>query len=134
VNTQPANNQRPVMENPNNNQPAYTPRPSNNPAPVQNPTTDNTPAQRNQEAARQMDLRTRKMTQVPSDDNTAQNNAQPKPAPANHTQSTGRPSNAHNPNNGQPVHRTSLPQQKPGQKPDQKNTEKPKTREAGTNN
>jgi hypothetical protein len=77
-----------------------------------------------------MDLRTRKMTPVPAGEKTAQNNVQPKPASVSHPQNTGRPSNVHNPNNGQPVQKTG----KPEQNPEQKNNEKPKTREAGTNN
>ncbi|HEY4965245.1 MAG TPA: DUF6600 domain-containing protein [Puia sp.] len=131
VNTQPANNQRTATETPNNSQPAYAPRPANNTAPAQNQNTDNTPAQSNQEAARQMDLRTRKMTQTPPVEQTAQNNVQPKALPAaTRVQQTGRPSNVHNPNNGKPVQRTTAPEKKP----EQKNDEKPKTREAGSNN
>jgi hypothetical protein len=119
-----------VTENPNNNQPAYTPRPAANPAPVQNSNADNTPVQRNQEAARQMDARTRKMTELPTDQQNAQNNAHPKQAPATHVQATGRPSNVHNPNNGKPLQKTAVPEKKPEQKSD----EKPKTKEAGNNN
>jgi hypothetical protein len=130
VNTQPPYNQRPAAENPNNNQPAYTPRPATNPAPAQNSNADNTPAQRNQEAARQMEVRTRKMTTTPPDQQNAQNNGQPKPAATTHVQATGRPSNVHNPNNGKPLQRTSMPEKKP----EQKNDEKPKTKEAGNNN
>ena len=130
VNNQPANNQRPVTGNPNNNQPAFTHPPANNPGPAQNPSATGTPEQRNQEAARQMDLRTRKMTQIPQDEKNAQNNMQPRPSTTNHPQTTGRPSNVHNPNNGKPAQRTATPEQKP----EQKNNEKPKTREGGTKN
>jgi len=49
---------------------------------------------------------------------------------ATRVQQTGRPSNVHNPNNGKPVQRTTAPEKKP----EQKNDEKPKTREAGSNN
>ncbi len=145
-NNQPSYNPRPVQESQNNGQSGYNPRPvanqpsnvpppnnqrpATNPAPVQNTNVGNTPAQRNQEAARKMDLRTRKMTGTP-EEKTAQNNTQTKPvSAATHPQQTGRPATVHNPNNGQPVQRTTMPDKKP----EQKNDEKPKTREAGNNN
>jgi hypothetical protein len=141
-NNQPANNPRPATGNPNSNQPVNNPRPvnnqpenrpqpANNPASAtQNPDAARTPAQRNQEAAKQMDFRTRKMTQSPPDTGPLRSNTLPKPSPANHVQTTGRPSNVHNPNNGQPVQRAAMPEKK--QAP--KNDDKPKTRDAGNNN
>jgi len=133
VNNQPPNNPGRTVETPNNNQPDYRQRPSNNnqALPQQNTNSAVTPAQRNQEAAKQIDLRTRRMTETPMPGGVqGQNTNMPKPSPANHVQTTGRPSDVHNPNNGQPVQRAQIQEKKP----EQKNDDKPKTREAGNNN
>jgi hypothetical protein len=132
ANNQPSNNPGRGVEAPNNDQPGYRQHPSNNQIPDQQTANSvNTPAQRNQEASKQMDLRTRKMTQTPMPGgDPGQNGNMPKPSPVNHVQTTGRPSNVHNPNNGQPVQRTETPEKKP----EQKNDDRPKTREGGNNN
>jgi hypothetical protein len=131
-NSQPGNDSRPAYNQHANEPVQNNQRPVANPVPVQNQNASNqnrnansqnqnagnTPVQRNQEAAKQMDLRTRKMTTVPEN------------KPAAHPQQTGRPSADHNPNNGQATHGTNTHEQKP----DQKNDEKPKPKEGGSNN
>ena len=139
-NPQPVNNPRPATLNPgdnpqpvNNPRPA-TPNPGNNPTPaVLNSIPNQQPAPSNQPANNRMnDVRMNQLNQAHGNARPAQTPAQnnlPKPSPINHVQTTGRPATVHNPNNGQPVQRTT----KPEKQPEQRSTEKPKTREADNN-
>ena len=127
---QPSNSQ-PVNNPPVNNQPA-NPRPQNqnyNQPPANNqPAYHPQPVQSNPAATNHInDVRANQFNQTPAaSQHPVTTSPMPKPSPANHVQTTGRPSSDHNPNNGQPVQRTPAPQNKPADKPE----EKPKTREA----
>jgi hypothetical protein len=129
VNNEPATNPRPATPNPGYNQPANN-QPAQNPRPAAQTPNANQPVQPNPNSGNHMqDVRTREINQASSNTRPAQS-AQPQhPAPANQTQTTGRPSTVHNPGNGQPVQRTAKPENKPEQKP----AEQPKTRKAEDN-
>jgi hypothetical protein len=112
VNGNPANNGRPSAQNPVNNQPVQT-------NPIVNPSANGNshPGQ--------------SQTTIQHSQNTVASQT----SNANHTQTTGRPSDNHNPNNGHPQHKQ-VPNNKPAPKkvaPDQKPVENSKTREAGNN-
>ena len=136
------NNNKPVLQNPEsaqpsgqnhqnnqpvNNIPANTGRPSTQ-APVNNQpvhvnATDNTRPNNNRPGQPQTNMHQ-------SHDNMASQTSN-----ANHTQTTGRPSDNHNPNNGHPQQKP-VTNPKPAPKkvaPEQKATENPKTKEAGSN-
>jgi hypothetical protein len=112
----PPVNARPAAQNTGNNPPVNA-RPAGNQPPANvNPPAGNSSGQSHQPS---------------SADNTRHAAAEPVPVqtskPANHPQTTGRPSNNHNPNNGHPAQRTATPENKPVPKP---TVEQPKTREA----
>ena len=157
ANDQPAYGNRPAVEHPNNSQPAYNPKPentgnnqpaygtspaynqpdnrphpANNPSPaIQNPNNAQNPNHLNPESGnRSSDFHPRPIAQPPTNTGQSPNNTLPKPSPANHVQTNGRPTNVHNPNNGQPLQKTATPEKKP----EQKTGDKPKTRDAGNNN
>jgi hypothetical protein len=112
VNGNPAYNGRPSTQNPVNNQPVQT-------NPVVNPGANGN----NHPGQSQTTLQH------------SQNTTASQTSNANHTQTTGRPSDNHNPNNVHPQQKQ-VPNNKPAPKkvaPDQKPVENPKTREAGNN-
>src|SRR5579862_6369202 len=136
------NNNKPVLQNPEsaqpsgqnhqNNQPvnnnsANTGRPSTQ-APV-----NNQPVQAN--AAGSARPNYDRPGQPQTDTHQSHNSMASQTSNANHTQTTGRPLDNHNPNNGRPQQKP-VTNPKPAPKkvvPEQKATDNPKTKEAGNN-